>query len=115
MNKIISLITISIFFIWILPLGVFIKPENEKKACNGQRAICLCRHLIAEKTVEAKGKVSPKIRNINMERSSLSSNPYFLITSNFKEIHKNMFQYFNQTVLLYSFSIKKPIDHVPKT
>ncbi len=38
------------FFLWILPLGVFISPANEKMACDGQRAICLCSH--AQSTVK---------------------------------------------------------------
>ena len=48
MPRLISALVLLIFFIWILPLGVFIKPSQEEKACNGQRAICLCSHLIAK-------------------------------------------------------------------
>ena len=36
------IVVLASFFIWILPWGVFIKPSQEKMACGGQRAICLC-------------------------------------------------------------------------
>lgn len=49
MQRTLSLTVLAIFFIWILPLGAFIKPSQEKKVCNGQRAICLCSHLIIAK------------------------------------------------------------------
>ena len=42
-EKIIILIFIISFILWILPLGFFIKPSQEKFACDGQRAICMCQ------------------------------------------------------------------------
>ncbi len=48
MRKIIFSITALVFLIWILPLGIFIKPSQEKVACNGQRAICLCTHRLGK-------------------------------------------------------------------
>lgn len=52
-----SFFTVLLFFIWILPLGVFIKPSQEKQACDGQRAICLCSHLLAKQAAKAAGKI----------------------------------------------------------
>jgi hypothetical protein len=46
----ISLSLSLIFFTWLLPLGVFIKPAQEKMACGGQRAICLCHQTISKTT-----------------------------------------------------------------
>lgn len=53
MRKGIFSLTALLFFIWILPLGYFIKPSQEKIACDGQRAICLCSQK------QAKTKSSP--------------------------------------------------------
>ncbi len=48
MKRYFSLFIIFIFFIWILPLGVFIKKSEEKEVCNGHRAICMCSHAMAQ-------------------------------------------------------------------
>ena len=64
MHMFIRSLTVLLFFIWILPLGFFIKPAQEKFACDGQRALCLCTHTQVEK-----GKGSP------IERVSLKANP----------------------------------------
>ncbi len=40
---------IGVFFLWLLPLGFFIKSSQEKIVCNGQRAICMC-HMVLIKT-----------------------------------------------------------------
>lgn len=45
-KSIIAMLTALLFFVWIVPLGTFIKPEQEEAACNGQRAICLCTKLL---------------------------------------------------------------------
>ncbi len=52
MKRFLPAVISLVFFIWILPLGIFIKPSQEKIACGGQRAICLC-HIIP---VQAPGK-----------------------------------------------------------
>ncbi len=51
MRRIIASLTIYIFLIWILPLGVFIKSSLQKMACDGQRAICMC-HVSFDKSKE---------------------------------------------------------------
>lgn len=51
----VSSLTMLLFFIWILPLGFFIKPSQEASACGGQRAVCLCSHTDAK---AAKAKVA---------------------------------------------------------
>jgi hypothetical protein len=42
MKRLSILFLVIIFSFWILPLGVFIKPAQEKSACGGERAICMC-------------------------------------------------------------------------
>ena len=42
MKKILSLLLLISFILWILPLGYFIKPSQEKLACDGMRAMCMC-------------------------------------------------------------------------
>ena len=44
------------FTLWIVPLGAFIAPEKEGKACGGQRAVCLCSHYLKKATAPNAGK-----------------------------------------------------------
>ena len=116
MRKVILLGTVLLFFIWILPLGVFIKPSQEKMACNGQRAICLCSHLIAKQAAKDVGKTiyngsgeSPKEQN----GSSGSSNP-FLSVQKKSQVNRQVSLYHQQQSVLYSLLVVRSIEHVPK-
>ncbi len=42
MKRIIALFSTLAIFFWILPLGAFIKPSQEKTACGGNRAFHMC-------------------------------------------------------------------------
>jgi hypothetical protein len=42
MFRLSSIVTILCFFLWILPLGAFIKPSQEDTACGGKRAFHMC-------------------------------------------------------------------------
>ncbi|VAX35569.1 hypothetical protein MNBD_UNCLBAC01-659 [hydrothermal vent metagenome] len=114
MRRFTSILTIILFLIWIFPLGAFIAPENEKKTCNGKRAICLCSHLIAKKMAKMEGKVFLKSVTANTEQSQSSVNSDFLVPMNNFLINKIMSQYLQQPALVYDDFISKAIDHVPK-
>jgi len=107
--------TAILFFIWILPLGVFITPEQEAQACNGQRAICLCSHLMGQAQAPDDGKIvfQNTASSTNKENSSANSH-YFLSALNpqntstcFAILHKN-------TQPAYARIILRAIEHVPK-
>ena len=57
MRRLILSLTVVLFFVWLLPLGIFIKPSQEKVACDGQRAICMCCCHMFKKTSNSPGKV----------------------------------------------------------
>ncbi len=53
MNKISASFLIISFLLWLLPLGYFIKPGQEKLACDGQRAVCMCHALVPKGSRQA--------------------------------------------------------------
>ena len=116
MRKLISVIILVIFTIWIMPLGVFIKPEHEKKACSGKRAICLCTHLLKKKMAKMAGKQFLKSGgNVNKEQNNPSSSGQEYIhsikTHNFK-LAKN--QYFQSAAICINQVFTRAVEHVPK-
>ncbi len=83
MRHLIAFLTFVLFFIWLLPLGIFIKPSQEKVACDGQRAICMCCCHMFKKTSNVLGKVmlSCPTQGTSKEASSSGgSSNYFLST-----------------------------------
>ncbi len=116
-KKVVSLLVSILFFIWILPLGAFIAPEKEEAACNGQRGICLCSHLIAKhvaETVAQAGSVFKSGGAAQKEKNGFSSLNDFLVLK----------QSFSHNILIkacskelassYQYAFIRPIDHIPK-
>ncbi len=114
MRRILSSIIIIMFLIWLFPLGVFIKPNDEKKVCGGQRAICLCSHAAKGQTAAAKKMILGYTASSEKETSSSGSNTNFL-TVDFKTINAiASSKLINHTPNLYSLIVCKSVEHVPK-
>ena len=116
MRYLIASITLFLFFVWILPLGAFIKPSQEKTACDGQRAICMCSHLAAPKSSSASGRMIYKSSGgeTQKEHSGGGSSNQFLLTQNRPQINKQASFYYHQQVPLYSLLLIQSIEHIPK-
>ena len=115
MSRIFSILTLLAFFLWIIPLGVFIKASQEGKFCGGQRAICLCS--VNFQTKQAKN-LKPMLANAGQvskeSNSSGGSNREFFTAKFFLNT-----SYIQQTFCLLDFYptaalFIKSIEHVPK-
>ena len=115
MRKIFASITILLFSIWILPLGVFIQPSKEKLACDGQRAICLCSHLIA-KSADNLGQSSIKSFSSSHkeEGSSGSAGHYFLTATLDKKNNLAAVALIYDNMSLHTYQFFRAIEHIPK-
>jgi hypothetical protein len=51
MKRLLASLLLLGFILWVLPLGYFIKPSQEKSICDGQRGLCMC-HVFIPKSVE---------------------------------------------------------------
>lgn len=117
MKQLQSIITIILFLVWILPLGTFIKPEKEKLACNGKRAICLCRHLLALQLSKAAKKTF--LNNggqVAKERQGTSSSsPSFMNVFAEHNVNFNRDAFYQDNQIVNSLLVIRPIDHVPRS
>ncbi|MCB9771606.1 MAG: hypothetical protein H6754_03565 [Candidatus Omnitrophica bacterium] len=101
------------FVLWILPLGVFIKPIDEKKVCDGKRAICMCSHMVKTKTGAAKKFLKVHVPISEKDTSSSGSSNY--LAAELKDINSfSGSQFLNHIPNLYSFAVSKSVEHVPK-
>ena len=114
MRKRIAAITLLLFFIWILPLGVFIKPSQEKLACDGQRAFCMCHHLLAKQLAKMAGQILLKNGGAPDKESSTAANSHFLPhTGVYTRAAASTALYMDKTAL-YSLLVPRMAEHVPK-
>ncbi len=116
MRRFIGFLTVLLFFIWILPLGIFIKPSQEKVACDGQRAICLCSHLIAKQEAKNAGKTIYKGSGAAQKEQNGpgGSSHHFLVAQKKNQINRQLSLYHQQQSFLYSLLVVRSIEHVPK-
>jgi hypothetical protein len=113
-KKLISSITVLLFFIWILPLGSYIKPSQEKIACNGQRAICMCSHMTAKMAHAVEGKtIQSGSGETQKQESNPSSNPYIYFTHDSRQANARYVMYPLYQANPYSYLVVLLIDHVP--
>ncbi len=113
------LFLLSIFILWLLPLGYFIKPSQENMVCGGQRALCMCSSqqiLVNAKDKAKAGKVYIAL-NPAVEKEGVSSGFgffYFKIFLKLQDQQNVLVQYLESTQQLQLLLIAKAIDHVPK-
>lgn len=118
MRRLTSLLAVMLFFIWILPLGAFIKPSQEKFACGGQRAICLCSNTQSQagsKPVETRNfQTNPANEEEPNVPSGSGTSHYYSTTQSVFQVVLNVFVLDNSSLFVYNNPCLKSIEHVPK-
>jgi hypothetical protein len=101
------------FVLWILPLGFFIKPSQEKIACDGQRAICMCHVMIKSHVLDLSSGLSLKaVSSVNKENSAAGA--YYLSYKSTRVLHLKPISFFHPEAFSYQNPFFDLIDAVPK-
>ena len=116
MLKFVSVFVLSSFLLWILPLGVFIKPSQEQLSCGGQRAICLCRHLDANSQLKTVGKIlfQNSVSAQKDDGASGGSSHFFLTAEIYKQLACVGASVVGDDTLPHLNPFSKSIEHIPK-
>ena len=112
MRRFVATTSLILFVVWILPLGAFIDPAKEGKACGGQRAICLCSHLQGQH-----GPHKPMIANTDAHKEegpSGGANHDFLVAVRSSLRDPSAASVISTNIPAYQFLCLRNIDHVPK-
>jgi hypothetical protein len=110
-----NILVVIVFVLWILPLGVFIKPTDEKKVCGGQRAICLCSHIIKGKDDRSKKIILAHPPSPEKENAPSGGNNGQFLAVNVNNPNPLLSaKLLHHTPNLYSLIVCKSIEHVPK-
>lgn len=112
----VSSIIVILFFIWILPLGFFIKPAQEKIVCNGQRPICLCSHRMSKPAAQNAGKAINKGSGATQKEQSVpgGASYHFLTAQKMNQTNQQISFCHQEENSLYSLLVFRPIEPVPK-
>ena len=116
MKKLLAVFILLAFTLWILPLGYFIKPSQQKLACDGQRAMCMCYmtgHRPSDKAMEA--GISLKAgSSTNKESSSGGGGNYFVSAKSAVTLNLQSATFFENQFLSYNNPFLASIEYVPK-
>ncbi|MBP6343290.1 MAG: hypothetical protein KA403_05110 [Candidatus Omnitrophica bacterium] len=117
MFRLIATITAFLFFVWLIPMGIYIKASQEKTACGGQRAICLCSHQQAKVKGNPAEGYNFKNGSANNKESNASgggAGHYFLAAHLpiKNSLSSSLFE--SRMVLAYRNPFLKSIEHIPK-
>ena len=117
MLRIFSLFSAAVFLSWLLPLGVFIAPSQQKWVCGGQRAICMCESI--PKKALSKNSLSGEsvkaVSGVQKDQRGPTGASYAFIASHdpFDWVSQSVFSndrieshYLNPSLII--------LDHVPK-
>ena len=118
-RRFITLLTTICLAVWIMPLGAFIKPSQEKIACDGQRPFHMCRMMSGK--VRPDNEFSSKISfsnasNVNAQaKSAASAGTHFSAPQT--DSHDRAASHFAGEFAQISIFplILRSIEHVPKT
>ncbi len=117
MQKVIFSLVIFLFLIWLLPLGVFIKSSNEKVACDGQRAVCMCHHSMVKATsnsIEGFGFKNNSGSNKESSTPGGGAGNYFLASNVSPRNVLNTFIFHREILIAEAEPFLRSIEHVPK-
>ncbi len=116
-DRCVSVLVLFLFFVWIIPLGAFIDPSKEDKACGGQRAICLCSlHLEKNQNRNHAPKIAITNPGVNKESRPAggASHDFLLSKRDLLKNSSNSF-YLIDDIFSYQFSALRVVEHIPKT
>ena len=118
MRRLFSLCTTVCLFSWLLPLGAFIKPSQEKTACDGQRPFHMCS-MPAGKAMPDRG-FSSKIGfsdasdvNARAKSSASAGNDFSSPASLIDDLKLCGLLYASVRSGSYAL-VLSPLEHVPK-
>ena len=115
MPKVVSVFLLFVFFLWIVPLCVFIKPSDETKTRGGQRAICLCTHAPDKQHKVAAGVLLKSASGTHKEEGTSGGGSHQFLAARFSNhLALTKFRLLHEEFLSLQSAFLKPIDHVPK-
>ncbi len=114
--RLISSFLTATLFVWLLPLGIFIKPSQEKTACDGKRAFHMCSMMTpkTDNASDSKVKISSAGSFNENAKSSSSGGNDFIAAGVLRGVPNVSQRWFEANPSFFYPLISFPSEHVPK-
>lgn len=114
--KIVSAFVSLTIFLWILPLGNFIKPSQEKVVCDGQRAFHMCSmgNLVDSESEDSRVKFTNPGNVTEKAKTSGSAGTQLLPQNVLNFFPPSGFEFMETNNKFYYPHHSFPIDHPPQ-
>lgn len=115
-KRIEALIVCFSVIVWLLPLGVFIKPSEEKVACGGKRALHMCTMNMKARTQDSgQGlKITSGSGQIDKQNPASGGGNDYVLNSRIRMDREWRSWCVAQDPILRRSILPSGIEHVPK-
>ncbi len=118
MFRLSSYVALTCFCLWILPLGVFIKPSQEGTACGGKRAFHMCSMEMGKaRPTESSQKISFTNASGSGQQgkssTGTSGDDFVIVNQGRSSLEDNLRHYDFSLLFAYSY-FRDSIDPPPK-
>ena len=112
-----SFFVLICLFVWLLPLGAFIKPSQEKIACDGHRAFHMCCMMLGKVNPNPSSKISFTTASDfgHGAKSSAAGGDDFLPIKNKQYPSIASQRHYETSWLATYFHFQNPLDPPPKS
>ena len=114
MKQLLILFLLISFILWVLPLGVFIKPSLQKLACDGQRAICMCHAMLPKASAKAMDAGSSLKAGAVPAKENSSAGNYFVEAKHIVVLNLFPPSILENQIFCYKNPFLGSIDYIPK-
>ena len=116
MQRAVPSLLVIFFILWILPLGYFIKPSQQKTFCDGQRGMCMCTMFMVKKAPShSPNQISMPSPSSNHESSSSGgAGSYFVSTKPIVILDSHLSSLFQDQFFSYKSPFLVSLEQVPK-
>lgn len=103
-------------FLWLMPLGTFIKPSQEKTACDGQRPFHMCSMMAGKAEASGtKGKIVLANPTSGPQAKSAASGGDEFLPALDLFVHRSETRYhFQSERLIPQTRFLSPVEHPPQ-
>ncbi|MDE1920853.1 MAG: hypothetical protein KGJ09_02425 [Candidatus Omnitrophica bacterium] len=114
MHKILPSLCLAGFVLWIMPLGYFIKPSEQKLFCGGQRAMCMCSIFLPKAPDKAMEHGVVLKTGASNNKENMGGSNYFVSSHPMVGPGLQSTSVFEDPFLLYHNPFPAASEYVPK-
>ena len=114
MFKALSAFILTVFCLWLLPLGIFIESAREGTLCGGKRAVCECSSQFKARTQKASIQITSAAAVPSAQSESSGGEHPVLPVAVLQLVEKQAASHFFDVLLEFESFIRVPLEAPPE-